>query len=130
MHFCDKCDNMFYIKLSEESSDAIIYYCKNCGNENHNLSKDSICVSSINYREKDQNFNHIINEYTKLDPTLPKVQNVMCINADCISNKKPKDGETTEAVEPEIIYIRYDDTNKKFIYMCALCEKVWKTDEK
>ena len=33
MHFCDKCDNMFYIKLSEDSPDSIIYYCKNCGNE-------------------------------------------------------------------------------------------------
>ncbi len=125
MHFCDKCENMFYIRLNEDSPDSIIYYCKNCGNENHVLSKENICVSSINYRETTQNFNHIINEYTKLDPTLPKVQNVLCINNDCISNKKGEDN-----VDPDIIYIRYDDTNKKFIYMCCHCESVWKTDAK
>jgi DNA-directed RNA polymerase subunit M/transcription elongation factor TFIIS len=126
MHFCDKCENMFYIKLDEDSEDSIVYYCKNCGNENHLLSKDNICVSSINYRESAQNFNHIINEYTKLDPTLPKVQNVMCPNNECICNAEKKE----DRVEPNVIYIRYDDTNKKFMYMCSHCEKVWKTDEK
>ena len=126
MHFCDKCENMFYLKLDEDSEDSIVYYCKNCGNENHLLSKDNICVSSINYRESAQNFNHIINEYTKLDPTLPKVQNVMCPNSECICNAEKKE----DRVEPNIIYIRYDDTNKKFMYMCSHCENVWKTDEK
>ena len=99
--------------------------------KNHNLSKDSICVSSINYREKDQNFNHIINEYTKLDPTLPKVQNVTCINADCISNKKPSEGETGDIVKPGNYLQDSMILTKKFIYIKGtLCEKVWKTDEK
>ena len=31
MHFCDKCDNMYYININEESSN-IYYYCKKCGN--------------------------------------------------------------------------------------------------
>jgi DNA-directed RNA polymerase subunit M/transcription elongation factor TFIIS len=127
MHFCDKCDNMFYIKLNEDAGDSMVYYCKNCGNENLTLSQDNICVSSVNYREPDQNFNHIVNEYTKLDPTLPKVHNIMCPNDDCICNVGKDDGNK---VEPSIIYIRYDDTNKKFMYMCTMCEKVWKTDEK
>jgi DNA-directed RNA polymerase subunit M/transcription elongation factor TFIIS len=126
MHFCDKCENMFYIKLDEDSENSLVYYCKNCGNEDRLLTKDSICVSSINYRESAQNFNHIINEYTKMDPTLPKVQNVMCPNSECICNAD----KVEEREEVNIIYIRYDDTNKKFVYMCTHCDTVWKTDEK
>ena len=61
-----------------------------------------------------------------MDPTLPKVQNVLCPNGDCICNaEKQEDRE-----EVSIIYIRYDDTNKKFVYMCTHCDTVWKTDEK
>ncbi len=128
MHFCEVCENMFYIKLNEDDSNNILYYCKNCGNENNTLAKDNICVSSVNYRESSQNFNYIVNEYTKLDPTLPRVQNVLCPNDDCITNSK--DNKDKNKIEQNIIYIRYDDSNKKFVYMCTHCEKVWKTDEK
>ena len=121
MHFCDKCQNMFYIRLNEDSQDSIIYYCKNCGNENHALSKENICVSSVNYRETTQNFNHIINEYTKLDPTLPRISSIRCPNADCESN--------SDEEKREVIYIRYDDTNMKYIYLCAVCNTSWKTDQ-
>ena len=50
-----------------------------------------------------------------------------CPNADCISNKKKaesKDGEDV-STDPEIIYLRYDDKNMKFIYLCAHCDTTW-----
>ena len=31
-----------------------------------------------------------------------------------------------ERVENEIIYIRYDDTNMKYVYLCCNCDTVWK----
>ena len=125
MHFCEVCENMFYIKLNEDDSNNILYYCKNCGNENNTLAKDNICVSSVNYRESSQNFNYIVNEYTKLDPTLPRINNISCPNNECASNSN---GENK--AKNEIIYLRYNDKDMKYIYMCANCDYVWKTDNK
>ena len=50
-------------------------------------------------KKSQQEFSHIINKYTKLDPTLPRINNVLCPNADCATNKDDS--------PREIIYIRY-----------------------
>ena len=63
----------------------------------------------------------IVNKYTKLDPTLPRINRIPCPNAECDTNTK----ETSR----EIIYIRYDDTNIKYMYLCSTCDYVWKTNE-
>ena len=48
MHFCDKCGNMYYLKVGGESdtegSNKLIYYCRNCGNEENNID-DNLTVS-------------------------------------------------------------------------------------
>jgi DNA-directed RNA polymerase subunit M/transcription elongation factor TFIIS len=42
MHFCDKCNNMLYVRLLEEDTDTLIYYCRNCGNTGEPLTKENI----------------------------------------------------------------------------------------
>ena len=121
MHFCNKCDNMYYIKISAENSDKLLYYCRNCGNEDNLLNKDNICVSKTYIRREEQTYSHIINKYTKFDPTLPRINTIKCPSATCLSN--------TDEVEKEVIYIRYDDINMKYIYLCANCNTIWKTSE-
>ena len=117
MHFCDKCQNMYYIRLDIEDSNKLIYYCRHCGNEEDNiLNTNSVVYSSSN--KSNLNTSNIINEFTKLDPTLPRVSNILCPNEDCSTNKE-KNKET------EILYIRYDDINMKYIYLCADCDSVW-----
>lgn len=123
MHFCSKCHNMYYIRLSSEDEDQLIYYCRNCGNEDTNLTKNNICVSKTQLIKSEQKYNHIINEYTKLDPTLPRINTIKCPNSDCTSN------HTENPVDREVIYIRYDDTNKLYIYLCGICDIVWKTEK-
>ena len=44
MHFCDKCDNMFYIKLENLDCNKITYYCRNCGNTNDELLDLGKCI--------------------------------------------------------------------------------------
>lgn len=122
MHFCEKCDNMYYIRVSSEDENVLIYYCRNCGHEDTELTKNNICVSKTQLKRSEQKYNHIINEYTKLDPTLPRINTIKCPNSECRSNK---DGE-----DREVIYIRYDDLNKLYIYLCAKCETVWNTEKK
>jgi len=130
MHFCQKCGNMFYLRLKTEESDELIYYCRNCGEEDHSLQKTNLYVSkkevqvTMNYKNK-------INKYTKLDPTLPRITTIDCPNSDCKSNKL-KEGSKNEEneEEKEILYIRYDDKNMKFVYLCAVCDNIWKTENK
>jgi len=121
MHFCTECENMYYIRIDAENPNKLIYYCRNCGNEDKLLTTDNVCISSTQIKKGEQGFSHIINKYTKLDPTLPRVSKILCPNPECGTNKKDE--------KREIIYIRYDDTNMKYIYLCSTCDTIWKTEE-
>ena len=60
MNFCTNCDNLYYLKLADDSADAsLIYYCRNCGNENDTLSADNICVSSTAIKRDKQKYSTI-----------------------------------------------------------------------
>ena len=140
MHFCSQCHNMYYIRLSanvvgsagdeaediddkEESmqEDRLVYYCRNCGNEDSTITVDNVCISKVNFKKGEQNFNNIINEYTKLDPTLPRINNIPCPNTECASHN--------DKTENDIVYLRYDETNMKYVYLCANCDTVWRLDQ-
>ena len=123
MHFCSECHNMYYLKVTNEDANSLIYYCRNCGHEDKLLAHDNMCVSKTFIKKNDQSFNHIINKYTKYDPTLPRINNILCPNPNCPTN--------TEGKEREIIYIRYDDVNMKYVYLCTddSCNTVWKINE-
>ena len=121
MHFCTECDNMYYIRIDAENPNKLIYYCRNCGNEDKLLTTDNVCISTTQIKKAEQGFGHIINKYTKLDPTLPRISKILCPNPECATNKKDE--------KREIIYIRYDDTNMKYIYLCSTCDTIWKTEE-
>ena len=121
MHFCTECENMYYIRIDAENPNKLIYYCRNCGNEDKLLTTDNVCISNTQIKKGEQGFSHIINKYTKLDPTLPRVSKILCPNPECGTNKKDE--------KREIIYIRYDDTNMKYIYLCSTCDTIWKTEE-
>lgn len=119
MHFCNVCNNMYYIRIDSENTNKLIYYCRNCGNEDSLLTVDNVSVSKTQVKKNEQSFSHIINKYTKLDPTLPRLNKILCPNPECDTN--------THSTLREIIYIRYDDINMKYIYMCSTCDNVWKS---
>ena len=130
MHFCSQCDNMYYIRVYADDGKKLIYYCRNCGHEDDLVSSENICVSKSNFKRSEQKYNHLINEYTKLDPTLPRIDTIKCPNGDCISNGGSGDGEDeTTNKNREVIFLRYDDTNMLYVYLCAKCDTVWKTDQ-
>jgi DNA-directed RNA polymerase subunit M/transcription elongation factor TFIIS len=112
---------MYYIRINDEDTNKLVYYCRQCGNEDKLLSTENVCVSKTQIKKSEQSFGHIINKFTKLDPTLPRINTVLCPNPNC--------GTNTESKEREIIYIRYDDTNMKYIYLCSECDTVWNTNE-
>ncbi len=178
MHFCIHCSNMYYIRLSEEDPNSIVYYCRNCGHENKNITLDSVTISRTNFKSSKQKYNSIINKYTKMDPTLPRINTIKCPNQACKSNEgqgqgqgqgylhqekpklssrsrssesgkskasspeesSPEEPEVVEVVDEqgggagaatdrEIIYLRYDDVNMNFVYLCPVCDSVWNTTQ-
>jgi DNA-directed RNA polymerase subunit M/transcription elongation factor TFIIS len=112
---------MYYLRLSETGEDTLTYYCRKCGHENSQLGPDTVCVMQTNIRGGNSQYGHVVNRYTKLDPTLPRTNMIKCPSQSCPSNK--------EGQEREVIYLRYDDTRMKYMYLCAVCDTTWKTGE-
>jgi DNA-directed RNA polymerase subunit M/transcription elongation factor TFIIS len=108
---------MYYIRINSDDPNKLVYYCRKCGNEDKLLAIENVCVSKTQIKKSEKTFSHIINKYTKLDPTLPRINTILCPNSDCSTN--------TEGTNREIIYIRYDDTNMKYVYLCSECDFVW-----
>jgi DNA-directed RNA polymerase subunit M/transcription elongation factor TFIIS len=204
---------MYYLKIQDEDGNignTLIYYCRNCGHEDTTLSTNNICVSDMQLLSSEKKYTHIVNEYTKFDPTLPRINTIKCPNQDCVSNggvqsmsggggKRKTEEEKQAAAESkkaateekkrekeaiasakksasqakksaaeaqatlavvkanletlieeeeqqeqheqaeqhtehhnnrEVIYIRYDDTNMKYVYLCAHCDTTWRTDNR
>ena len=121
MHFCTNCQNMYYIRIDEDSGSNLIYYCRKCGNEDTTLTADNLCVSKTNIKQEEQTFTHIKNNYTKFDPSPPRFNSILCPNPDCTTN--------TKDTPREIIYIRYDEVNLRYIYLCSTCDTTWKTSQ-
>ena len=124
MRFCENCSNMLYLGINPNNSNELTYYCRLCGTTDATISEGGLCVLNTQFTQSQQKFNHIINEFTKLDPTLPRIYNVKCPNERCITNT---DEDKTKS---EVIYIRYDDNNLKYLYMCVNCDTTWKTDDR
>jgi DNA-directed RNA polymerase subunit M/transcription elongation factor TFIIS len=127
MYFCVECGNMYYIQIDQDDTNnnqnnALVYYCRNCGHIDDEITKTYISVFKTEYKKSEKKFNHIINKYTKLDPTLPRISNIKCPNDQCDTNKD-------ENIKKEIIYLRYDDTNMKYIYLCSHCDITWNTEQ-
>ena len=121
MHFCQNCDNMYYLKInSETDSNKLLYYCRNCGHEDETLTKNNICVSKTIIHREQQKYTTVINQYTKYDPTLPRSNNIKCPNQSCPSI-------TGKDIPSDVLFFRYNETDMKYIYMCTICDTTWTT---
>jgi DNA-directed RNA polymerase subunit M/transcription elongation factor TFIIS len=113
---------MYYIRIDANNSNKLIYYCRKCGTEDDLFDIDNVSIVKTDIKKSEDSFSHIINKYTKLDPSLPRTDKILCPNKDCETN-------TEKDSKREIIYIRYNDTEMKYVYMCSTCDSVWKTNE-
>jgi len=128
MHFCNVCGNMYYLKISDEDANNIMYFCRKCGDKNTDIinTGDSFCVSKTHIKKTTEIYKNIINEYTKLDPTLPRIKNIKC--PECSKEKKDGESKNKQENSNEIIYLRYDNNNMKYIYLCTNCDFTWKNN--
>lgn len=113
---------MYYIGINVNDPNQLTYYCRNCKHKDDTITEEGVCVLDTQLKRGEQKFNHIINKYTKLDPTLPRIYNIHCPNEECKTN--------LEKTKAEVIYLRYDDDSLKYLYICSDCDTTWKTNDK
>jgi hypothetical protein len=109
------CKNMLYIKIDEDKN--LINYCKNCNyiekDDNNNSSK---IIMESDYSTKNVNYGMHLNKFIKFDPTIPRVNNILCKNKEC---SKPSDKDNVTLI------IKYDTVNLKYLYSCYYCDHFW-----
>lgn len=112
---------MYYVSIDTKNSNKLAHYCRNCGDiDDSDSTKEMQCVLTTHLSQEEQKFHHIMNKYTKLDPTLPRIYSIPCPNEQCPTNKTGDEKKSRE-----VIYIRYDQSNLKYLYMCTICNQTW-----
>ncbi len=127
MKFCENCDFMLYIKLTEDNK--LAYKCKHCGFEkDHNSEDIDNCIYSKDYKINEVSYSWMVNPDLCHDPTLPRVGNIPCPN-DKINEETGEylcPTKTTLKKPNEVIYVLFDKKNLKYFYMCCHCHSTWK----
>ena len=62
MHFCIKCDNMYYLKVKESDANKLIYYCRHCGHESDDIDATDTCVLKTQVNRNEEKYMHVVNE--------------------------------------------------------------------
>ena len=120
MDFCNYCNNMLYIKDNEEDKFDVKYYCKNCNFEKPlSVESKTTLIIQNKYSENSLNIENLINDNIIHDPTIPHIDNIQCPNSNCT---KP------ESQGNDIMYIKTDNTNLKFVYYCTFCKHFWENN--
>lgn len=102
---------------SEVPTSQLRRICRNCG---YQEVMEGGLILELDLKEKtSEGYKILMNEFTKDDPTLPHVHTIACPNKDCESN-------TTEQ-EPDVIYLKYDVINMKYLYICNICDTRWRS---
>lgn len=121
MKFCPTCRYYLYMKTSDEKGTGkLLMTCNNCGYNEENT--DGGLIMETDLQEKTaEGYKILLNEFTRSDPTLPHLSNLKCPNPTCASN--------TGGAKADIIYMKYDQVNLKFLYLCNVkdCKHQWRT---
>ena len=106
------------MKTPDDKQTYLSRLCRNCGYEQKDT--DGGLVTEIHLQQRaNEGYKILLNKFTKQDPTLPHVKTIKCPNETCPTNTSGKD--------KDVIYIKYDPTNLKYIYICNVCEFEWRS---
>jgi len=93
-------------------------------------------METIVQERSSEGYKILLNEFTRQDPTLPHVNTLPCPNTTGYEEKDGT-GKVIRRVEPcisnvdtkqrDVIIIKYDNQNMKFIYICTKCGTQWRS---
>jgi len=121
LKFCPTCRYYLYLRTeqSPESGNSLLTrFCRNCGHSE--VEERGGLITELRLNEKvAEGHKVIVNEFTHLDPTLPHVDNITCRNPECQS--------IVGGAKPDVIPIKYDAINMKYLYICTVCKEQWRS---
>jgi len=116
IHFCGECYNLTYLATNEDQE--LVHYCKIC--EKVEKFSGNNCIYSIGFTNLDVSQVINSNKYITHDKTIPSIKNninLVCPKESCQTN--------TEGIEKSFKYIKYDEKDMKYIYICNTCGQKW-----
>jgi hypothetical protein len=103
---------------SEPAETEFIRKCRNCGFQQNETP--GLVMEMVVQEKTSDSYKVVLNEFTKDDPKIPHLKNLKCPNDTCPSRQPG-------GPESDVMYIRYDRENLKFIYLCTHCPTHWKS---
>lgn len=121
MRFCPVCSYYLYLRMGREKMDSLDLECKHCGYTEVMAPKsaDEALILETNMGgsgAKGQTVSQL-NDFTKLDPTLPRLKTIACPNQACPTQADP--------ATRDILYIKTDAKALKYQYCCTVCNTQW-----
>jgi hypothetical protein len=96
----------------------LFWHCLSCGVEEEQVG-GCLLMETLVQERSSEGYKILLNEYTRQDPTLPHVKSIKCPKGDCASN--------TGGSDRDVIYIKYDPVNMKYMYICNVCGEAWRS---
>jgi DNA-directed RNA polymerase subunit M/transcription elongation factor TFIIS len=115
MKVCSSCQNMYVMKFQPDGT--LFWQCLSCGIVEQQEG-GCLLVETLVQERSSEGYRILLNEFTRQDPTLPHIKNVKCPKTSCSSNG---------GAERDVIYIKYDPVNMKYMYICNVCGEAWRS---
>lgn len=131
MSYCPKCENFLF---ADSKGKELKRVCRTCGYTKADESGGLIMETIVQERSS-EGYKILLNEFTRQDPTLPHVKTLPCPNTDGYTVINPKGEEEKigrcrsidTPADRDVIIIKYDNQNMKFIYICNVCGRQWRS---
>lgn len=119
LRFCSVCRNYLYLN---DTTTGLKMLCRHCGNDKSFVptSSEEALILETTFAATGAGAKQtapVLNDYTKLDPTMPHLKTIACPFTECASNSNP--------ALRDIIYIKTDAQNLKYQYCCTICDTQW-----
>lgn len=115
MKFCPKCENLLYL---DTKTDKLLRICRTCDYQEED-TQGGLAMETIVQERTSEGYKILLNEFTRQDPTLPHVTTLPCPRSACPTNVKGQ--------QKDVIIIKYDAQNLKFLYICNVCGEQWRS---
>lgn len=102
----------------DTKTSSLLRICRTCGHSEQD-TEGGLAMETIVQERSSESYKIVVNEFTRLDPTLPHVKTLPCPNQSCATNSKGQ--------ERDVIIIKYDGVNLKYLYICHVCGTEWRS---